>query len=59
MYYLREPLFVFEITDRFATHRNIGKELRDEIEVIVLQIPRPLRIPSESGTWSSAPQIQG
>jgi glycosyltransferase involved in cell wall biosynthesis/SAM-dependent methyltransferase len=34
MYYLRESLYVFEVTNRFAAVRRTGLELRDELDVI-------------------------
>jgi|GEM_PF-437057 len=39
-YYLRQSLFVFEITNRFATQTRIHQELRDELEVLGSSLDR-------------------
>jgi len=40
LYYLRKPLFRFEVTKRFATQTPAWRELRDEVEVICSSVAR-------------------
>jgi glycosyltransferase involved in cell wall biosynthesis/SAM-dependent methyltransferase len=40
MYYLREPLFVFEVTNRFAARSKVCDQLRDEIDVVGSSVTR-------------------